>query len=176
MYRTWIKFALISLALIAVQVWVLSPWALFRLGTPYIYPFLLLLLPIGLRQIPLVVFGFSIGFVLDLLYPTPGLHASVMTSTAFLRHYFVRSMVDREVDLEAPALYRELRGGAVVLLIEILVCHHLLLFFLDGGWASDLGYTLLRLGSSLLLSLALCLVMLMLSNISLRPRSQYAKR
>lgn len=176
MYSTWFRFVLVSLLLIVAQVWVLAPWELFRVATPYLYPFVLLLLPIGIKPIPLTIIGFVLGSVLDLLYPTPGLHASTFTAVAFARYYLVRPMISREIDVEAPALYAELEGKSVVLLLELFVLHHFLLFALDGGWMIDWSYTLLRFGSSLALSLVLGAVLLMLTHISLRTHTKHAKR
>lgn len=176
MYSTWFRFVLVSLVLIVAQVWVLSPWELFRVATPYLYPFALLLLPIGLKQIPSTVIGFVIGSILDLLYPTPGLHASALTAVGFARYYLLRPMISREIDIDAPALYTELQGKSIILLIELLALHHFLLFALDGGWMIDLGYMLLRFGSSLALSLMLGTILLMLTHISLRPHTQHGKR
>ena len=41
---TYLRFILFALLLVALQVWVLSPIALFRVATPSLYPFVLLLL------------------------------------------------------------------------------------------------------------------------------------
>lgn len=176
MYSVWLRFALVSCLLILVQVWVLSPWELFRVATPYVYPFILLLLPINLKPIPLTVIGFGIGTILDLLYPTPGLHASALTATAFVRYYFVRPMISREIDSDAPALYAELEGKSIILLLEVFTLHHCLLFALDGGWLIDFRYMLLRLGSSLALSVILGIILIMLTHISLRTHTQHGKR
>ena len=46
MNSSYLRFVLMSLLLIAVQVWVLSPVELFRVATPFVYPFVLMLLPI----------------------------------------------------------------------------------------------------------------------------------
>ena len=41
MNSPYLRFALFSVLFVALQVWVLSPIALFRVATPYLYPFLL---------------------------------------------------------------------------------------------------------------------------------------
>ena len=35
---TYLRFILFALLMVALQVWVLSPIALFRVATPYLYP------------------------------------------------------------------------------------------------------------------------------------------
>ena len=85
MNSPYLRFALFSVLFVALQVWVLSPIALFRVATPYLYPFLLLLLPVGTSRSVLCVVGFVLGFLIDFFGLTPGLHASALTLTAFLR-------------------------------------------------------------------------------------------
>ena len=92
MNSSYLRFLFASLLVIAIQTWVLSPIALFRVATPFIYPILLLLLPVGIGRISLLLHGFAIGCIIDVLGLTPGLHAAALTATAFVRPMLLRSM------------------------------------------------------------------------------------
>ena len=112
MNSPYLRFALFSVLFVALQVWVLSPIALFRVATPYLYPFLLLLLPVGL---------------------TPGLHASAFTLTAFLRQPILYLLTEKNTPEHLLPLFPTLRGGAVLLLTLLLLIHHVLLYSLEAG-------------------------------------------
>lgn len=133
MNSTYLRFLFFSLLLIALQVWVLSPIALFRVATPFLYPFLLLLLPIGASRSLQTLLGFAIGMLLDIFSLTPGLHTSAFTLTAYLRQPLLSLLTDKNTPEYALPLYPTLRGGAIVLFSLLLLVHLLALFFLEAG-------------------------------------------
>ncbi len=68
---TYLRFILFALLMVALQVWVLSPIALFRVATPYLYPFVLLLLPVDTNRTVLSISGFAVGMLIDIFSLTP---------------------------------------------------------------------------------------------------------
>ncbi len=164
-----LRFILVSILIIVVQVWVLGPVVLFGVATPFFYPVVLCLLPLGTGPIRLTWVGFVIGSILDLLMLTPGLHAFALTLTSFLRYYLLRPMIDKNMNMEHLPLYSTLQGGAIFLLIELLVIHHILLYFLDAGLHFDLGRLLVSLGIGVVYSFVCAMVVFLALSIRLRP-------
>ena len=130
---TYLRFLLFALLMVALQVWVLSPIALFRVATPYLYPFLLLLLPIETNRSTLTVVGFVVGLLIDIFGLTPGLHAATFTLTAFMRQPILSLLTDKNTPPHTLPLFPSLRGGAVMLVTLLLVVHHGMLYALQAG-------------------------------------------
>lgn len=173
MLTSWIRFTLLSIILIALQVWVFNSVVLMRLATPYVYPVLLLFLPISSSRIVSTTVAFVIGSIIDILGLTPGLHASAMTFVGFLRYYFIKPMLEEgHYAPEAPAVYDQLGWLSVALLVEILLVHHLLLFFLDAIQYADWMFLGKRMLSSLVYSFFLSMLILLSHSIQLFSRSK----
>ena len=133
MNSPYLRFALFSVLFVALQVWVLSPIALFRVATPYLYPFLLLLLPVGTSRSVLCVVGFVLGFLIDFFGLTPGLHASALTLTAFLRQPILYLLTEKNTPEHLLPLFPTLRGGSVMLITLLLLVHHVTLYILQAA-------------------------------------------
>ncbi len=56
----------------------------------FIYPMIIIMLPIGLSQSGTLVGAFVIGVLLDFFYDSPGVHAATLVFTAFARPYILR--------------------------------------------------------------------------------------
>jgi hypothetical protein len=79
-YAKWLRLV----ALIFLQVLVLKNIPMGRVNI-YMYPIILLLLPLEMAQGLVLLAGFMLGLCIDLFYDTLGLHASVMCLIAALR-------------------------------------------------------------------------------------------
>ena len=64
-------------------------------GDPYLYPFVLLLLPVDTNRTVLSISGFAVGMLIDIFSLTPGLHASAFTLTAFMRQPILSLLTDK---------------------------------------------------------------------------------
>ena len=130
---TYLRFILFALLMVALQVWVLSPIALFRVATPYLYPFVLLLLPVDTNRTVLSISGFAVGMLIDIFSLTPGLHASAFTLTAFMRQPILSLLTDKNTIPHALPLFPTLRGGSVMLITLLLLVHHATLYILQAA-------------------------------------------
>lgn len=166
-----LRFILMSLILIAAQVWVLSPVALYRIATPMIYPVLIFLLPVGLGQISLTLIGFAIGSIVDWLGFTPGLHASAFTFVSFLRYYMILPMMDKHTSSDALPTYATFGGGSIFLLAITLLIHHIILYALDAGHQFELLSLFIRFSSGWFSSFILCLLILLMLGTRIYPRA-----
>lgn len=61
-----------------------SGW-LFENGNFFIYPLIILLLPIGMTRHYVILLGFAIGLLIDMFYDTVGVHAFTLTAMAYFR-------------------------------------------------------------------------------------------
>lgn len=171
MISTWVRFVLVAVILVAMQVWIFNSMSIFRYATPYVYPVLLSLLPIESSRIQSTFWAFAIGMLVDALSLTPGLHASAFTLVGFLRYYFLRPMLEEgRYQPKKPAVYGQLGWLSIALLFEILFVHHLILFVLDAGIYVDKVFWLQRFVLSLGYSFLLALFVLLSYSIRLTPR------
>lgn len=172
MIYTWVRFVLMAVLLIVLQVWVFNTISIFRLATPYVYPVLLSLLPIGASRVQSTIWAFAIGMLIDALSLTPGLHASAFTLVGFLRYYFLQPMLEEgRYQPQMPAVYSQLGWLSIALLLEIMLLHHLVLFALDAGIYVDKLFLIKRFALSLAYSFFVGLLTLLAYSIRLKPRS-----
>ena len=160
MNKTYLRFLVVCVLIVALQVWLLSPVALFRVATPYLYPVLLLLLPINTGKVSLLVHAFVIGTVIDILGLTPGLHAASLTAAAFARPMLLGLLEDKKTPEQALPLYGTLRTGAAILISLLLLIHHVILYALEAGTLVRDLHVVISFGAGYGLSLLLCLITL----------------
>lgn len=55
----------------------------------FIYPMIILLMPMRIPQALLVIIGFSTGIIIDIFYDSLGVHAAALTFTSFIRTYIL---------------------------------------------------------------------------------------
>lgn len=60
---------------------------LWRHGDIFIYPLIILLLPIRMPKLYVILLGFGLGILMDLFYNSPGVHAFALTGAAYLRSH-----------------------------------------------------------------------------------------
>ena len=154
-----IRFFSAAVLLVLLQVWVFNYIFLFKVATPFVYIYALMLLPLNMSVSALLWRAFIIGMLLDILSGVPGLHAASLTATAFARNGLARPFLDKDSDLGYPSLAWNLKVGVYVFVLELTVIHHLLLFILDSWSLLSVPYMLLRTGASILLTYLLLLIM-----------------
>jgi hypothetical protein len=104
-----------------------SPVSPFNYIHIFIYPLIILLLPVNLSSAVVVLFGFICGLLIDLFYSSPGLHTSALVFTAYFRKLVLNLMEPRtgyKVD-DKPLLlnftpYWYLRYAALLMFIHLL--------------------------------------------------------
>ena len=124
MNNSYPRVIILSILLIALQVWVFNPVSLFRVATPLVYPLILSFFPINKKPGELMIFGFVIGMIIDYLAFTPGLNTSAFTLTAFIRPYLVKTIANAQDKIEQVPLPSVIEGGAFALLLEVFCVHN----------------------------------------------------
>ncbi len=95
-----------------------------------IYPIIILLLPLRTPNALILLFGFTLGILLDIFYNSPGVHASATVLIAFLRPY-VLSLVEPRggYSVEASPTMREYGSTWFIMYSSILMLVHLFFLF-----------------------------------------------
>ena len=93
----------------------------------FIYPLIILLLPVNLSTAIVIVFGFVSGLLIDMFYSSPGLHTSALVFTAYVRKAVLNLMEPRtgyNIDDKPLRLnftpYWYLRYAAILLFVHML--------------------------------------------------------
>lgn len=139
-----------------VQVLLLNKICLFGLATPFIYVYFILVLDRDTNPIGLMMMAFLLGLSVDVFCNTPGVNASASVLVAFLRPNLLRLFSPRdEFDNFEPGIYTIGLWPFVRYAFVTILLHHTALFLLEAFTLANIGYLLLRIFCSTLLTLVL---------------------
>ena len=141
--------------LILLQVLVFNQISIFGFATPFLYIYFLLKLPMGRNVFYVIIMGFLMGFVIDIFLDTPGINAAATTLIAALRRPLLRLFFTREeFENFIPGIYSAL-GPFIRFAVVMVVIHQTAIFGLEAFSLFNLNILLLRLLSSVVLTLIL---------------------
>lgn len=134
---------------------------LHRSITPYVYFLFLIWLPFTQNKMSILVWGFALGFVVDMFTKTPGLHASAALIVALLRGPLIQLLVPKDTrDLKTgePGI-ASMGFSAYMVFIGILTfAHHFWLVLLEWMYFGSFLYFIQKVFVSTLVSLLLILI------------------
>ncbi len=144
--REAIKYIIIFVSLVLVQVLVLNQIQLGGYINPYIYVLFVMLLPLKSPRYVTLPLAFLIGLTVDVFSNSLGIHAAATVFVAYLRPYIIRSISVRDEERsDYPGLkYNGFRWFLYYTAIMVLM-HHFVLFFLEIYTFSNFLTTLLRI-------------------------------
>ncbi len=155
MIKLFLKNILRFVILIFIQVFILNKLQLGILVNPIIYVLFILLLPFETPKWLLLVLGFITGITIDMIFHTPGIHASATVLIAFLRPFVLNYFAPSEGYKYGtfPSVYYFgffwfLKYSSILIL-----AHHVFLFYLEVFRFSDFFITLGRVILSWVFSL-----------------------
>lgn len=133
-------------ALILLQIMVLNHIRIGGYVNPYVYPLFVLLLPFTFPGWLLLIVGFLLGFTMDLMMSTPGLHTAATVWMAFMRAPIIRLASGRPLPENADEPSVSQLGGYWFLTysISLITLHHLALFLLESFSTDQIGSSLYR--------------------------------
>lgn len=145
--------------LIFLQVFFLRNIGFYNLSTPFIYLLFILILPFRTPNLLLFLLAFLTGLTVDAFYDTLGIHTTACTVLAFVRISFINVSLNRDaLDEPEPSLGNMgLKWFSLYAFLSV-ASHHIVLFLLEAFKLNDIGYTLMRAGISVLLSMFLILL------------------
>ena len=95
------------LLLMAIQLLVLNYVYLGGYVMPMLYVLFILMLPTGMKRIPLLLIAFGTGLLMDIMSNALGFHALACTVVAMLRIWFADSILTRNepVTINTPSVF-----------------------------------------------------------------------
>jgi rod shape-determining protein MreD len=147
MINSVLRFTIITILLILLQVLVLNNIQFSGYINPYVYIMIILLLPSITPAWLVLIVSFVTGLIIDLFSGSPGMHASATLLAGFSRPLVLRLISPRDgyesgSDLSMAAY--GLRWFFIYASIIVLI-HHTTLFFLEVFRFTDFFRTILRI-------------------------------
>lgn len=146
MINTIIKYGIIIILLILLQLLLFNNIQFSGYVNPYVYIMIVLLLPSTIPTWMLLIISFLTGLIIDLFMGSPGMHASATLLAGFSRPYVLALIAPRdgyESGKELSMLAYGFRWFVVYTSIIVLI-HHTALFYLEVFRFSGFFRTLLR--------------------------------
>jgi rod shape-determining protein MreD len=150
-----LRFGLIFILLLLLQVLLFNNIQFNGYVNPYVYIMFILLLPFEIPAWLLLIISFFTGLIIDLFSGTPGMHTSATVLAGFVRPFILRIISPRD-GYESGADPSMLIYGFKWFLIYtsiIVIIHHTALFYLEVFRFTDFFRTLLRVLLSSLFSI-----------------------
>ncbi len=149
-YRIIIQQVFAFLLFTAVQVTLLKNLVLFDTTFCFVYLGFLLFLPFETGRTGLLLLGFLLGFVVDVFYDSPGIHAAAGVFIAFIRPAWINVLTPQggyEINA-SPFLKQTGVTWFVSYTFALLFIHHTAIFFIEAGGFSMFFFTLVKVFSS----------------------------
>jgi len=123
---------------------------------PFLYPLIVLLLPITVNNNYILFLSFLVGLTVDIFMDTGGMHAAACTVMAFCRGPILTMILPtkkEEYRMEEPGRKNLGFNGFIVYGIILLSIHHLV-FFIQEIWSFKyMSYFLIKFFATLLTSI-----------------------
>lgn len=158
--------------LLLFQVTVADSFSLFEVAFCFAYVSFLILLPLETPILSCLALGMVLGLVAGLSTHSMGVHAAACVATAFSRSYILR-LISPSSGYESQMRASPTSMGLIWFLrfsIPMLFIHHSLLFILENAGFSQFTHLLLRIVSSVVLTLTVLLLLLYLVEGRVRER------
>jgi rod shape-determining protein MreD len=156
MINSILRYGLIFIILILLQVLLFNNIQFSGYINPYVYIMFILLLPFEIPAWLLLLLSFAIGGLIDFFSGSPGMHASATVLAAFVRPFVLRVISPRdgyEPNSDLSMINYGFRWFFTYTLLIVLV-HHTALFYLEVFRFAEFFRTLLRVLLSSLFSVA----------------------
>ena len=160
MINSILRFGLIFILLILLQVLLFNNIQFSGYVNPYIYIIFILLLPFEIPSWLLLLLSFATGLIIDFFSGSPGMHSSATVIAGFVRPYILRVLSPRdgyEQGSDPSMLTYGFRWFLTYTFLIVLV-HHTALFYLEVFRFTDFFRTMLRVLLSSLFSITFILL------------------
>ncbi|GET30029.1 rod shape-determining protein MreD [Prolixibacter sp. SD074] len=141
-----LKYGIMYVVLVLVQVLLINNVQLGGMYSPFIYILFILLLPFDTPRYLLLILGFLLGLTIDIFSNTPGIHASATVFAAFLRPgvLMLVSSRDNHEPGSAPRISTYGFEWFLKYAVILILAHNLFLFFAEAFTLHGLFHTLLK--------------------------------
>lgn len=132
MERLGIKYFLMFIVLVAVQVLFLNQIQFSGYINPYIYILFIMLLPVNSPRYAVLLLAFFIGLVVDIFSNSLGIHTFASVFIAYLRPGIIRVITNREEELsDYPGLAQTGLAWFLSYTAIMVFIHHTVLFYIE---------------------------------------------
>ena len=154
MINSIIRYIILFILLVLLQVLVFNNIQFSGYINPYVYVMFILLMPVTMPQWILLIIAFFTGLTIDLFSGTPGMHAGATVAAAFSRPYLLRLISPRDgyESGVVPAMVIYGFRWFLIYTVVFTAIHHFTLFYLEVFRFTDFFRTLLRVIISTLFS------------------------
>lgn len=160
MINSILRFGLIFILLILLQVLLFNNIQFSGYVNPYVYIMFILLLPIEIPSWLLLLLSFATGLLIDFFSGSPGMHTFATVLAGFVRPYVLRLVSPRDGYESGPDPSMKIYGFrwfmAYALLIVLI--HHFALFYIEVFRFADFFRTMLRVLLSTVFSMTFILL------------------
>lgn len=147
-----IKYIILFVALVLLQVLILNKISFIGYAVPFAYIYFLIKLPVGYNRDLTVFLGFLLGLSIDLLCSTPGINAAATTFIAFLsRPVQGLFFMTDDYNGQTPS-YNLLRFSFMKYAILMILIHHTALISIESFSYFNIELMLLRISLSTILT------------------------
>lgn len=160
MINSILKYGLIFILLVMLQVLLFNNIQFTGYINPYVYILFILLLPINTPSWLLLLLAFATGTVVDLFSGSPGMHSSATVLAAFVRPAVLRIVSVKDVNEQGlnPSMHSYGIRWFLIYTIIIVLIHHTALFYLEVFRLTDFFRTLIRVLLSSVFSVLFILI------------------
>lgn len=160
MVNNLLKYSVIFIVVVLLQVLVLNHILIFRMISPYFYIIFLLLLPFDTPKAMLIFLGFLLGLSIDAFTNTLGVHSAVCVLVGFIRPGILNKISTRETreSVSAPRISTMSLNWFINYAVIFVAIHHILLFMLEAFTFHGFFFTLARAFLSGILSIILIVI------------------
>lgn len=156
----WILRIVGLIFLILFQVLVLNKLNVSTYIHPYVYPMFIILLPFETPRWLILPLAFVVGFSIDMFNNTAGMHAAACVFIAYARPWLIKryTPITGYENVNAPSLSELGVVWFALFTLTVIFIHHSIYYFLQVFWMNDVGYLLLKIFLSTLVSTLLIVI------------------
>jgi rod shape-determining protein MreD len=160
MINSILRYGLIFILLVLLQVLVFNNIQFSGYINPYVYLMFILLLPVEIPAWLLLLLSFITGVIIDYFSGSPGIHSSATVLAGFVRPYVLRVISPRDgYDSGAsPSMISYGFRWFLTYTLIIVLVHHTALFYFEVFRLTDFFRTMLRVILSSLFSIIFILL------------------
>lgn len=160
MIKTILKYTVLFIFLVLLQVLLLNNIQFSGYINPYLYILFILLLPFETPKWLLLVLAFVLGLCIDIFSSTMGLHIAATVFMAFCRPFVLKLIAPRDGydSNQEPGIQDFDLRWFVSYAAALTILHHFVLFYLEIFRFSDFFYTFNRMLFSSIFSILLILL------------------
>lgn len=161
--RNVLNIILVSILIIFIQIFFLFDISVFGLISPMVYVFLIIAMPFNTPISIMLLYAFSVGFVIDGFYNTGGMHIIPTLLIAAIRPFILKLLVPQKgFDIGSSiSIYSWSIVKVFIFVFSLTFIHHFILFYIESLEVGSIFLIFFRSLFSTLISMLFMFVFLL---------------